>query len=162
MYRSAWGSGLGLTPSPRSQLHYHMTYHPLNSMWGFSMCSRGYIVLPYDSCTMVGAFYILVWTIQWPTMCHGFIAYELIPLHRSYGWPICPMAWWLGEFSFVNGSTVCTVMRLHTGVGFKHEFGACSCFNVQEVRFGEPETTSLKEENGRRPIFFNFWSIEVP
>jgi hypothetical protein len=72
------------------------------------------------------------------------------------------MAWRLGVFSSVNGSTVCTVMRLHTGVGFKHEFGACSWFNVQEVRFGEPETTSLKEENGRRPIFFNFSPIEVP
>jgi hypothetical protein len=31
-----------------------------------------------------------------------------------------------------------------------------------EVRFGEPETTSLKEENGRRPIFFIFWPNEVP
>ena len=34
--------------------------------------------------------------------------------------------------------------------------------NVQEVCFGEPETTSLKEENGRRPIFFIFWPNEVP
>jgi hypothetical protein len=31
-----------------------------------------------------------------------------------------------------------------------------------EVHFGEPETTSLKEENGRRPIFFIFWPNEVP
>jgi hypothetical protein len=30
------------------------------------------------------------------------------------------------------------------------------------VRFGEPETSSLKEENGRRPIFFIFWPNEVP
>jgi hypothetical protein len=72
------------------------------------------------------------------------------------------MAWWLGVFSSVNGSIVCTVMWLRTGAGFKHEFGACSWFNVQEVHFGKPKTTSLKEENGRRPIFFIFWPIEVP
>jgi hypothetical protein len=30
------------------------------------------------------------------------------------------------------------------------------------VHFGEPETTNLKEENGRRPIFFVFWPNEVP
>jgi hypothetical protein len=30
------------------------------------------------------------------------------------------------------------------------------------VCFGEVETTSLKEENGRRPIFFIFWPNEVP
>jgi hypothetical protein len=31
-----------------------------------------------------------------------------------------------------------------------------------EVRIGEPKTSSLKEENGRRPIFFIFWPNEVP
>jgi hypothetical protein len=30
-----------------------------------------------------------------------------------------------------------------------------------EVPFGELETTSFKEENGRRPIFFIFWPNEV-
>jgi hypothetical protein len=30
------------------------------------------------------------------------------------------------------------------------------------VHFGELETTSLKEENGRRPNFFIFWPNEVP
>jgi hypothetical protein len=30
------------------------------------------------------------------------------------------------------------------------------------VCFGEPETTSLKEENGKRPNFFSFWPNEVP
>ena len=30
------------------------------------------------------------------------------------------------------------------------------------MRFGEPETTSLKEENGKRPNFFSFWPNEVP
>jgi hypothetical protein len=45
--------------------------------------------------------------------------------------------------------------------GFKHEFGACSGFKHTEVRFGEPEPASLKEEDGRRPIFLIFWPIEV-
>jgi hypothetical protein len=60
-----------------------------------------------------------------------------------------------------NCSMVCTIFRLCTGAGFKHEFGACSGFKHTEVHFGEPEPTSLKEENGRRPIFFIFWPNEV-
>jgi hypothetical protein len=60
-----------------------------------------------------------------------------------------------------NRPTVCTVMRLRPVLGLSTHFGASSWFNVQEVRFGEPETTSLKEENGRRPIFFIFWPNEV-
>jgi hypothetical protein len=32
---------------------------------------------------------------------------------------------------------------------------------TQEVQNGEPETTSLKEKNGRRPNFFIFWPNEV-
>jgi hypothetical protein len=62
-----------------------------------------------------------------------------------------------------NHPTVCTVIQLHAcAVGFKHGFGVCSWFKHTEVHFGEPETASLKEENGRRPIFFIFWPIEVP
>jgi hypothetical protein len=60
-----------------------------------------------------------------------------------------------------NRPTVCTIFCVMPGAGFKRCFGACSWFNVQEVCFGEPETTSLKEENGRRPIFFIFWPNEV-
>jgi hypothetical protein len=60
-----------------------------------------------------------------------------------------------------NHPTVCIVIRLHTCAGFKHGFGACSWFKHTEVRFGEPVSTSLKEENGRRPIFLIFWPIEV-
>jgi hypothetical protein len=30
------------------------------------------------------------------------------------------------------------------------------------VRFVDAETTSLKEEDGMRPIFLIFWPIEVP
>jgi hypothetical protein len=47
-------------------------------------------------------------------------------------------------------------------MGLNTCFGACSWFKHTEVRFGEPETTSLKEENGRKPIFLIFWPIEVP
>jgi hypothetical protein len=47
-------------------------------------------------------------------------------------------------------------------LGLNTRFGACSWFKHTEVRFGEPEPTSLKEEDGRRPIFLIFWPIEVP
>ena len=39
-------------------------------------------------------------------------------------------------------------MRLCTVLGLKLEFGVCYGFKHTEVHFGEPETTSLKEENG--------------
>jgi hypothetical protein len=45
---------------------------------------------------------------------------------------------------------------------FRHKKHPEARLFTQEVRFGEPETTSLKEENGRRPIFFIFWLNEVP
>jgi hypothetical protein len=45
--------------------------------------------------------------------------------------------------------------------GFKHGKRPESRLHTQEVRNGEPETTSLKEENARRPIFFIFWPDEV-
>jgi hypothetical protein len=61
-----------------------------------------------------------------------------------------------------NRPTVWTIFRLCTVLGLNTHFGACSGFKHTEVRFGEPEPTSLKEENGRRPIFFIFWPIEVP
>ena len=67
----------------------------------------------------------------------------------------------VGGISSINGSTVCTVLQLSAGVGFKHEFGACSWFKHTKVHFGEPVSASLKEEDGRRPIFFVFWPIEV-
>jgi hypothetical protein len=35
-------------------------------------------------------------------------------------------------------------------------------YSHRRCEFGEPETTSLKEENGRRPNFFIFWPNEVP
>jgi hypothetical protein len=40
-------------------------------------------------------------------------------------------------------------------------FGACSGFKHTKVHFGKPEPASLKEENGRMPIFLIFWPIEV-
>jgi hypothetical protein len=38
--------------------------------------------------------------------------------------------------------------RLHPVPGFNVHFGACSWFKHTEVRFGEPVSESLKEENG--------------
>ena len=61
-----------------------------------------------------------------------------------------------------NYPIVCTVMQLHPVLGLSTRFGACSWSEHIEVCFGEPETTILKEENGRRPIFFIFWLNEVP
>jgi hypothetical protein len=61
-----------------------------------------------------------------------------------------------------NHPTVWTIFQLCSVLGLSTRFGACSGFKHTEVRFGEPETTSLKEENGRRPIFFIFWPNEVP
>jgi hypothetical protein len=60
-----------------------------------------------------------------------------------------------------NRPTACIVIRLCACAGFKHGFGVCSWFKHIEVRFGEPVSASLKEENGRRPIFLIFWPIEV-
>jgi hypothetical protein len=68
----------------------------------------------------------------------------------------------VGGFSSINRPTVCTFFRLCTVLGLSTHFGACSGFKHTEVHFGEPETASLKEENGRRPIFFIFWPIKVP
>jgi hypothetical protein len=45
--------------------------------------------------------------------------------------------------------------------GFRHRKFPKARLLTQEVQIGEPETTSLKEENGRRPIFFIFWPNEV-
>ena len=47
-------------------------------------------------------------------------------------------------------------------LGLNTHFGACSWCKHTEVHFGEPETASLKEENGKKPIFLIFWPIEVP
>jgi hypothetical protein len=47
-------------------------------------------------------------------------------------------------------------------LGFYAIFCVCAGFKHTEVRFGEPEPTSLKEEDGRRHIFLIFSSIEVP
>jgi hypothetical protein len=60
-----------------------------------------------------------------------------------------------------NHPTVCTVIRLCTCVGFSR-YILCVCqVHSTEVCFVDAETTSLKEENGRRPIFLIFWPIEV-
>jgi hypothetical protein len=99
-----------------------------------------------------------------PTLGTYPLAWKTQPFSYERAWshgPICPTVWRLGVFSSINGSKVCTIMWLHVSVGFKHEFGACSGFKHTEVRFGEPEPASLKEENGRRPIFLIFWPIEV-
>jgi hypothetical protein len=56
-----------------------------------------------------------------------------------------------------NHPTVHTVGTVAPSAGFKLEFGVCSGFKHTEVCFGEPEPTSLKEKNGRRPIFLIFW-----
>jgi hypothetical protein len=49
----------------------------------------------------------------------------------------------------------------YVGARFYHKFLSVFLVERTEVHFGEPETTSLKEENGRRPIFFIFWPNEV-
>jgi hypothetical protein len=74
---------------------------------------------------------------------------------------ICPWSWRLGAgapITVLQFAPFCGCARV---LGLSMRFGACSWFKHIEVRFGEPETTSLKEENGRRPIFFIFWPNEV-
>jgi hypothetical protein len=53
------------------------------------------------------------------------------------------------------------VLRYGCVLGFSMSFLSVFLVERPEVRFGEPETTSLKEENGSRPIFFIFWPNEV-
>jgi hypothetical protein len=53
-------------------------------------------------------------------MCHGIIAYELSPLHRTYGRLMCPGARRLGAGAH-NHPTVRTVGAVAPGAGF-------SCF----------------------------------
>jgi hypothetical protein len=61
-----------------------------------------------------------------------------------------------------NRPTVCTVGAVAPGAGFlRYILRVCQVHGTR-VRFGEPETASLKEENGRRPISFIFWPNEVP
>ena len=61
-----------------------------------------------------------------------------------------------------NRPTVWTGFWLCAVLGLNTHCGACSWFKHTEVRFGKPESASLKEENGRRPMFLIFWPIEVP
>jgi hypothetical protein len=60
-----------------------------------------------------------------------------------------------------------TVRHFDTNFGMRAEAGfrhgkrpEARCTHTQ-VRNGEPETTSLRENNGRRPNFFIFWPNEV-
>jgi hypothetical protein len=65
----------------------------------------------------------------------------------------------VGGQKFVNRSTVWTIFQLCAVLGLSMHFGACYGFKHTEVRFGEPEPA---KEDGRRPIFLIFLSIEVP
>jgi hypothetical protein len=75
----------------------------------------------------------------------------------------CPGARRLGAGAPITVLQFAPLARLHLVLGLNMRlFGACSGFKHTEVRFGEPEPASLKEEDGRRPIFLIFWPIEVP
>jgi hypothetical protein len=53
----------------------------------------------------------------------------------------------VGGRKSVNGSIVWTSFWLCAGLGFNTHFVACSWFMHTGVRFGEPVSESLKEEN---------------
>jgi hypothetical protein len=55
-----------------------------------------------------------------------------------------------------------TNFRRHACAGFRHGKRREARFSHTQVRNGEPETASLKEENGKRHNFFSFWPNEVP
>ena len=84
-----------------------------------------------------------------------------LALLRTVIWTHVPTSLTVRGWRAHNRPTVCTVMWLCLVLGLSMHFGACSWSEHIEVCFGEPETTSLKEENGRRPIFFIFWPNEV-
>jgi hypothetical protein len=67
--------------------------------------------------------------------------------------------WGLGSLTVLHYGVNC---GNDTCVGFRHKKCPEARLLTQEVCFGEPKTTSLKEENGRRPNFFIFWPDEVP
>jgi hypothetical protein len=68
----------------------------------------------------------------------------------------------VGGFGSVNGSTVCTILRLCTCAGFSRYLLRVSQVQTTRVQFVDAETTSLKGETSRRPNFFVFRPIEVP
>jgi hypothetical protein len=74
---------------------------------------------------------------------------------------ICPGARRLGAGAPITVLQFAPLARLHPVLGFYAIYCVCARFNGTRVRFVDAETTSLKEENGRRPIFFIFWPIEV-
>jgi hypothetical protein len=62
----------------------------------------------------------------------------------------------------LNHPTVFTIGVVTPGSGFlRLKWHVCWVHSTR-VHFGEPVSASLKEENGRRPIFLIFWPIEVP
>jgi hypothetical protein len=75
---------------------------------------------------------------------------------------MCPSAWRLGAGGSLTVLQFAQLFGCVHVLGLNMHFGACSWFKHTEVCFGEPVSVSLKEENGRRPIFLIFWPIEVP
>jgi hypothetical protein len=61
---------------------------------------------------------------------------------------ICPSAWRLGAGGALTVLQFAPLVRNCSVLGFNVHFGACSWFMHTEVRFGEPVSESLKEENG--------------
>jgi hypothetical protein len=62
--------------------------------------------------------------------------------------PTCPRAWRLGAGGALTVLQFAPLARLRPVPGFNVHFGACSWFMHTEVRFVEPVSESLKEENG--------------
>jgi hypothetical protein len=81
---------------------------------------------------------------------------------RSCYDPYARGARWLGAGAPITILQFAPLAWLHLVLGFHAIYCVCARFISTRVHFGEPEPASLKEENGRRPIFLIFWPIEVP
>jgi len=68
----------------------------------------------------------------------------------------------VGGWRCLNRYTVCIVGTVAPGARFLRLNEHVCWVHTTRVRFGEPVSKSLKEENGRRPIFLISWPIEVP
>jgi hypothetical protein len=138
-----WGVWVGLSPSPRFYHSFpcdHTTRIMVRMVFQMVSALCPTLVIPQESCNEG---LILHWDVAiWPPCAQHLRLWGLSSLTvRKFG------------MNFVE---------MHMCAGFRH--GKCpeARLLTQEVRIGEPETTSLKEENGRRPNFFIFWPNEVP
>jgi hypothetical protein len=66
-----------------------------------------------------------------PTMCHGVIAFGLIPLRRTYGSLMCPGARRLGAGTPITILQFSLLVWLHSVLGFYTIYCVCVRFNEQ-------------------------------